>query len=414
MVKGCKFGLGILAGLLSELGKYKQDKGSSSSNASASFPNYQDVKVAAETSKNQDVISQDALSKDNEGADRTLYIRDVQKALNLTRKLDNRGRRLAEDKETRMAQWAQYQQDLRDAFLQQLQTYNKDIAKIDAELEALQDQKLAAKQNLTAIMEGKHVNPVRSEKETPHSTQDMAAWENLIGTAADMDMEDPWETHGTRAPGATELQRMMKEFQEGSGVRDELLRSQLRRLQDEIREMRKTQAEERLPTPATPPAPTSTGCPLTPQRPVLPGQPAPRPTMPEPSPVTTCSQDPYMTIFGQNAEPFKTSPNGVRLPGGFAPVEGLAVDLMSPPKPPRPRTPKGGARLPLKVATKTAPPKPDTGGASLAERVQASRDKISQTAVAAETFALDNEDEEIHQKTAIIDDDDDDGPNILD
>ena len=204
--KAANSGWGYWQGSYQSWGKYKQDKGSSSSNASASFPNYQDVKVAAETSKNQDVISQDALSKHNEGADRTLYIRDVQKALNLTRKLDNRGRRLAEDKETRMAQWAQYQQDLRDAFLQQLQTYNKDIAKIDAELEALQDQKLAAKQNLTAIMEGKHVNPVRSEKETPHSTQDMAAWQNLIGTAADMDMEDPWERAAENDEGISRRQ----------------------------------------------------------------------------------------------------------------------------------------------------------------------------------------------------------------
>ena len=199
--------------------KNKAGSSNQSANKSQAFPKYQDVMIT-------DVAKDSEVHAHLEGQTATAagkpeFIKEMQKAINVNRRLDNRFRRLSEERATRVLQWDQYQRQLREAFLAQHQSFNQDIERIDNELSALKEQKEVAKQNLALIAEGK-------VKDSEHnmvynalvSTQGRDAWEGLIGIGAGMDVDDSWKDSVPRPPTNNDFQTMLDELKEENGIRD--------------------------------------------------------------------------------------------------------------------------------------------------------------------------------------------------
>ena len=334
------------------------------------FPSYQAVKIPNEASKESDAGATSAAAGTLMPAGHPEFLKDMQRALNVNRKLDNRARRLTEERATRVQQWEQYQRQLREAFLEQLSAYNADVARIDGELEDLKKQKESAKQNLAMIAEGKtRAAEMAPDREVGPTRQQMDAWEGLMGLNASMDVEDAWKDSSGDSPKHRDMQRMMDEMREQNGIREELMRSQLRQMQNELRELRQSTSSTAAPSPSTPTLRTALGCPLTPQRPVPPGGTEP---LHAAVAVEGGYKDHYMPKTGPEPEPFTISPNAARLQAQVDAGDCAKVNLRAP----RYRAGKPAPRTPIKEATKTPPPKPSTGGGSLADVVQARRDAM--------------------------------------
>ena len=158
--------------------KNKAGSSNQSANKSQAFPKYQDVMIT-DVAKDSEVHAH-LEGQTETAAGKPEFIKEMQKAINVNRRLDNRSRRLSEERATRVLQW-------------QHQSFNQDIERIDNELSALKEQKEVAKQNLALIAEGK-------VKDSEHnmvynalvSTQGRDAWEGLIGIGAGMDVDDSW------------------------------------------------------------------------------------------------------------------------------------------------------------------------------------------------------------------------------
>ena len=101
------------------------------------FPGYQSVQLPAADGGNgvealqiPHSVTTYAMDKGDPGPP----IKEMQRALNNSRRLDNKLRKLFEDRERKIAQWKHYQQQLKDTFLQQFRSYNEDLHKIDEEI----------------------------------------------------------------------------------------------------------------------------------------------------------------------------------------------------------------------------------------------------------------------------------------
>ena len=319
--------------------KNKAGSSNQSANKSQAFPKYQDVMIT-DVAKDSEVHAH-LEGQTETAAGKPEFIKEMQKAINVNRRLDNRSRRLSEERATRVLQWEQYQRQLREAFLAQHQSFNQDIERIDNELSALKEQKEVAKQNLALIAEGK-------VKDSEHnmvynalvSTQGRDAWEGLIGIGAGMNVDDSWKDSVTRPPTNNDFQTMLDELKEENGIREELLRAQLRQVQNELRQFKQGHAGEDGAAPTTPTIRTTTGCPLTPQRPLPPVQALTHGN----GSTAVCMQDPYLVATGKGLEPFSASPGTTSLQEGFPHVDGLRVESVSPVKAPRSRTGKLATR----------------------------------------------------------------------
>ena len=72
-----------------------------------------------------------ALAKELQGSD---FVKQMQKLLKASRKMDNRIRKAQTDRENMQAQWAEFQSQLRASFISQRQKYLQDTAKADDDL----------------------------------------------------------------------------------------------------------------------------------------------------------------------------------------------------------------------------------------------------------------------------------------
>ena len=108
-------------------------------------------------------------------------LRQVQKALTISKRCETKMRKLAETKATRQVQWKAWKEQLKTSFLRQQQQFEKDQAELDTEIASLRAQgEEAAMSMQQLVLHG----PAAMETETQAVTQSgNGAWEELMGSA---------------------------------------------------------------------------------------------------------------------------------------------------------------------------------------------------------------------------------------
>ena len=135
--------------------------------------------------------------------------------------------------------WEEYQSKLKASYLEQLQIYDNDMKKLDAEISQVKTQKEEAIGNVTALAEAGEA-PVHMQVELPKTatTEQEDAWKKLLATKPWEIDEDPWAspTGGGTSSGANP--RTLREIQESHDARDDLFRAKLRTMQQEILDLK--------------------------------------------------------------------------------------------------------------------------------------------------------------------------------
>ena len=205
-------------------------------------------------------VDQDALKPD--------FLRAMQRALNTSRRIEARTRKLQEERNRKILLWQEYEAKMKQHFLEQMKAYDQDMKKIATELEALQKQKKEAMDNVTHIAEtGESIQPTAVKEVL--SEHDHGVWKRFVqeSQAGSGDDVDPWLCAAMGSPGIQDAAKsMMQELCEENAAQDELFRSKLRALQNDIRDIKQKQlgvntTPPRRPTQGlmmTPPPPSST------------------------------------------------------------------------------------------------------------------------------------------------------------
>ena len=92
------------------------------------------------------------------------FIKSMQKFLNQSRKLDAKMRKAVSDRQEMGRQWAEFQQKLRESFVEQRQKYLADSSKMDQELAELQQQKKDSLQLIHDLVATKDAVPQEKVK----------------------------------------------------------------------------------------------------------------------------------------------------------------------------------------------------------------------------------------------------------
>ena len=271
-----------------------------------SFPGYQSVQLPAEDGGKDAEPPTPAI-----GEDQGPLIKELQRALNNSRRLDNKLRKLVEDRDRKIAQWRHYQQQLKETFLQQFRSYSEDLNKIDEEIRAVQDLQITAKDTLALIAEGKALPP--AEKPAPAlvpTSSETAALDMLFNTDGALDADMGVLKTGDAVSNQQVMRQLLRDMKEEHGMREELLRSQIRAMQNEIRDMKATcTGQGGLAGFHTPPLRQTRACPVTPPRPLSSSALGDHAATEHARPPAACGQDPYLLAQAGQAGPFNSSPS---------------------------------------------------------------------------------------------------------
>ena len=140
------------------------------------FPKYSDIKIPG-----QQQISQGGGQQSQPHVGRDVgQIKEVQRFVNTIRKTEGKIRKSRELCQQRETQWQEFQQQLKNAFMEQRTAYLKDREAQRQEEAALAEQKSQAVRQLKALVNGDE-RATRTRLE-PHqaSMEDLQAWQDLI------------------------------------------------------------------------------------------------------------------------------------------------------------------------------------------------------------------------------------------
>ena len=247
-------------------GKGKQAAASSSAQ---DFPKYQDMVVQETAGKHAEQNAQ-TVNKDLEATSAQQdYLRAIQKALNSNRRLENKMRKLKEDRQRREQCWADYQKKLKASFLAQFKEFKADIERIDAELLQVSQQQQEAVELVSNLAEGGQL-PTRMDEDEVPTPEEESTWAQLLQLGSDIApvADEPWEKFIGMSPCPTTVAKeMVAELKEASAIQDEMFRSRLRAMQQEISDLKRQQTHPDLAGHAavlTPERKPSAGLELTP------------------------------------------------------------------------------------------------------------------------------------------------------
>ena len=183
------------------------------------------------------------------------YLRVVQKLLNLNRKLDKKFRQLQEERTKRQQQWGQYEIQLRDTYVAQFKKHQEDAAKLDKDLADVKEQRNAAMDRLNNFADCGDIPALPTMEETKPAIDPRAldSWEELLKPGR-MRALHSQSSHGEDAQA-----KEMKELQAKSEARDEMYRSKLLPLTQQVKEMKAKESRN-----ATQAAQLSSQAPCTP------------------------------------------------------------------------------------------------------------------------------------------------------
>ena len=147
------------------------------------FPAYNQIKIQAGSQSAR--TAETALDiSDAEDCGTQDYVKMLQRLLNGARKTDARMRKLVLEKDTKTAQWEEFQNALRAKFLEQRSLFNKDVKSIEKELRDLEQQRrVNLRQIQEAVAGGGGSGSSGPVNEGP-SQEDLAAWDSFVGVGA--------------------------------------------------------------------------------------------------------------------------------------------------------------------------------------------------------------------------------------
>ena len=202
------------------------------------FPNYQDVTIQKSEAEPHAASAKGELDSNAMPTAAPNFVRDMQKALNSSRKLDAKIRKLAEEKALRQAQWQEYQQQMKTKFVAQHQAFQTDMEKLEEDLAYAKKQKEQATITIASIAEGKeNMAAVETVPEREATAAELAAWHSLMDQG-NMEVEDVCRQQVAGSAPDVEIHKMLMEWKEAADTRDEFFRSQMRAFQNELRELR--------------------------------------------------------------------------------------------------------------------------------------------------------------------------------
>ena len=122
-----------------------------------------------------------------------LFIRLMQKQLNVSRRIDAKMRKARAEREDNTKKWEEFQAKLRTSFIEQRQQYLSDSQKLDKEILDLQEQKATTIRHIQDLVEQKErIQPAPTGKATAAvpTEDDVAAWNELLAqTPRRLDVE---------------------------------------------------------------------------------------------------------------------------------------------------------------------------------------------------------------------------------
>ena len=376
-------------------GGQPQQKGTTST---ATIIPYDQVQLDdGENAKDQEGVNGLAPGQTNVGA--------VQRALNQARKAEAKSKRVAQELSTAHLKWKQFQQDTKKAFLEQQAKYRADVSRLEGEVQASAQALRDSQQKVReAVLQDRAEAAGRQAVKEEY--MDDGTWDGLIkeaaseepGACADADVWGFLQKNAVQMSG--QLGRQAPTAPTATpGEREELLRSQVRGLQNHI-----TALQEQMMAggqPVTPNSAMTSGLPHTP--PHVRGP----PSAGRLSGKGGLAMQPFYN--GRNAvlmDPYQATHSNASIGPSTIPSGDDGGEPGHAPAPAK-RSPKQGGigpkgRVPIKEAhhgqnsRATTPP---VSRDSLADRVQAKRDVLTAALPAAVMGAPDN--------IAIFDDDHD-------
>ena len=152
------------------------------------FPNYSQTHVAGGLDVDPNNTSSTIALED---FNMSAYMRDLQKALSSCRKAENRVRKLSETRATREQQWAQFQKDIRQSFLQNKKQFQKDISGLEKEMQHAVATSQAAVAQVQALASGHQAPALQPAPMDMDAQDDEDSWLSFIGpTTEDSAMPD--------------------------------------------------------------------------------------------------------------------------------------------------------------------------------------------------------------------------------
>ena len=234
--------------------------------ATKEFPRYSDMKIPKDHAKDGDAGGAGQPAPVEVGDPKQDFLKALQRALNSSRKLEARARKLAEDKQRKEQLWEEYQHKLKTSYLEQLQIYDSDMQKLDAEIAQVKIQKEEAIANVTSLAEaGEAPMRMQVELQRPVTREQEDSWEKLLATKPWEAVENPWDNPVDRGAGPSH--QVLRDIRESTASQDEMFRAKLRAMQMEIAELKDKSAatDSVLQAVCTPERRPKTGLNITPQ-----------------------------------------------------------------------------------------------------------------------------------------------------
>ena len=251
-------------------GKWKQDKGSKhwdywhgswssawdrkAANATSSgagngkeFPKYFEMAGGGEPAakETEDGGLLEAADADMEPSHQG-FLRALQKALNNSRKLEAKSRKMQIEKQKKIGLWREFESRLKATYFEQMKVFQEDMKRLDQEIENALKQKKDALQQVTDLAERGDVQvPEASAPATGASLEEEQSWQQLLQQKPEClsPGSDPWVDGILRSPCPRQAAlSVLKEFKEAAENQDEILRNKLHALQNEVRALKEMPA----------------------------------------------------------------------------------------------------------------------------------------------------------------------------
>ena len=153
--------------------------GPPSKNKDAQFPAYDQMGKNAMKDKAMEAPEHDTKDQMPE-AQGGEFLRQMQKLLNASRKLDGRLRKAKVDKDTMSAQWQAFQEELRASFIEQRQKFLQDSRKAEVEMAELALQKQDLLTQIQQLVLTRESASSSKPQQLEPTQDDIAAWNDLM------------------------------------------------------------------------------------------------------------------------------------------------------------------------------------------------------------------------------------------
>ena len=162
------------------------------------FPHY-DSREVDKNAQNGDLIQVLEIRPPAVGTDATL-VRDLQQLVNQARKSEQKLKKLQGDRARREAQWAQYEKDIKESFLQERQRYQDALVSLDEEIVKATSLQNEARARVRSAAAGDGVQSHAAGSSAPDPWQEqVTAWEldyqandASFGETLRRAMQGPW------------------------------------------------------------------------------------------------------------------------------------------------------------------------------------------------------------------------------